>query len=70
MLKRYASGKRGADLRKDMEPGGIDPRSLASAKKYGVTPELWMKLEAKKRVHVATRYRRGKRGAALLEGLL
>ena len=66
---RYRRGKRGADLTKDMEPGGMNPKFVAAAKKYGVTPELWMKLERKERAHVASRYLRGKRGAALLENL-
>ena len=70
VLERHKRGKRGADLTKDLEPGGINPQMAAAAKKYGVTPELWASLSAKKRAAVTSRYARGRRGAALFEGLL
>ena len=67
---RYRRGRRGADLTKDLEPGGISPKVVAAAEKMGVTPEFWMKLEAKERQRLSLRYSRGKRGAALFEGIL
>jgi hypothetical protein len=70
VLTRYTRGKRGADLTKGLEPGGMNPKLLAAAKKYGVAPEAWASFSAKKRAAVSARYGRGIRGAALFEGLL
>jgi hypothetical protein len=43
---------------------------LIGAKKYGACFETWRNLSASARKTVGNRYRRGKRGAALLEGLI
>jgi len=77
---RTHPGKTGADYlaaksRGDVTHGGIaDAERLARAQKaaakYGVSVSDWLKLTPQQVKNVAKRYARGKRGAALLEGLL
>ena len=55
--------------------GGIEQterlkRAAQSASKYGIPLDTWLKLDRQQVKNVAKRYARGKRGAALLEGLI
>lgn len=48
----------------------VEARQRNYAKEIGIPYELWITFEKKRRNTVTARYRRGVRGAALLEGLL
>jgi hypothetical protein len=70
LVARYQSGKRGADLLQDLDGSGRDPKIMAAATKYGITYERWESWTSNERQRFTARYRRGIRGAALLEGLI
>jgi hypothetical protein len=70
VTSRYSRGVRDDALLKNLNGDEIDSRFITMAKRYGITPEKWMSLSPVQRKRVGARYAAGKRGAALLEGLI
>jgi hypothetical protein len=69
---RYAKGIRGDALQEPIGKRGDFAKAKAAdmARRYGISIEQWLGLSRAERTTLSSRYRRGKRGAALLEGLL
>ena len=71
-LSRWASRNPGRSYKDwiNARAAGVDARVVAAAAKYGVPVEVWAQLSATLRKKIVYRHSQGKRGAALLEGLI
>ena len=75
IARRYQKGLRGPALFRnqteaDRRANATATRRAKTAAKYGIPPAAYDRLTKEQRALLASRYARGKRGAALLEGLL
>jgi len=70
VASRYNRGKRGDELLEGLNSDKRNPRLIAAAKKYEMSYEQFEALNKSQKSTVVRRYRRGIRGAALLEGLI
>jgi Spy/CpxP family protein refolding chaperone len=66
---KAAKQGRGAEIGAKISAAKAAQRAF-TAKKFGISPEIYEKLTPAQRKTLGNRHRRGKRGAALLEGLL